>query len=145
MNKRLQDYGRLWSVCLYFQRQCYTQETWHGGTFCREEKKSDSGHELTHASNKYLVRVYFVCTVISAKQRWTANTDMVSDLESVNRHINMSKQMHQQISQIISSMKKARRNGDIEYQGTSFYWASLHGTLEILCFLFLQIEGGPAS
>ena len=33
------------------------------------EKKSDSGHELTHASNKYLVRVYFVCTVISAKQR----------------------------------------------------------------------------
>lgn len=41
-------------ICLCYQHQRQAQETWHGGAFCREEKDSESGHELTPASNKYL-------------------------------------------------------------------------------------------
>ena len=67
-------------ICLYYQHQCQAQETWRGGAFCREEKDSESGHELTQASNRYLVRNYCVPgSMLSAKETWTEKTDMVSD------------------------------------------------------------------
>lgn len=55
------------SVCLYFQCQCYTQETLE--ELSVEKKRVMTLGMSSLASNKYLVRVYFVCTVISAKQR----------------------------------------------------------------------------